>query len=331
MLKITLKTFQKNIATISLVLLAALSAVFLAYQFKALDTMIARQNAATVSAESSAKAIRATRCEMNEHMRTGQNATEEYEITSADRQRTYSVHVPAGYRANARYPIILNFDGIDGSGERMQRYSYLDTLPAITVYLDSITGVEGFTAWQGAPYSPKNSGDVEFVADVLEALPNNYCINSAEVFAVGMSNGGAFANIVGCELGDKIKAVASVSGAYYTTCQDGTRVPSLLIVHSAADQQVPFNGGRNGRLPNIYRWVADRAVERGCEEYSQQVSTPESTVTDWLNCEGGSKLRLVVLPEQPHGWLTLPETQTRLGDDEKDNTAEYIWEFFKKG
>ena len=57
MLKITLKTFQKNIATISLVLLAALSAVFLAYQFKALDTMIARQNAATVSAEKSAKAI----------------------------------------------------------------------------------------------------------------------------------------------------------------------------------------------------------------------------------------------------------------------------------
>jgi len=249
-----------------------------------------------------------------------------YTVSSAGFDRTYHVHTPDNYDPSVRYPVIVSFDGIDGSGSRMEAYSGLDELPAVVVYPDSLPGKRGFTAWQGAPYSLEGTQDVQFVSDILKTLPSQYCVDSTRTFAVGMSNGGAFATIVGCELGSQIRAVASISGAYYQTCQQQQRTPSLLIVHSTTDGQAPFGGSVARRLPKVTQWTEKQAVERACATTLPVKTIGATSYYDWLNCTDDSMLRFIVIQNQAHGWLALPEASIQRAQ----GTAGYIWKFFEE-
>ena len=239
--------------------------------------------------------------------------------------RTYRVHAPANYDPNLRYPLVLSFDGIDGSGAQMQSYAGLDTIPALVVYPDSLPSKEGFTAWQGAPYSQDGSYDIEFIKALLQTVAGQYCIDSAKVFATGMSNGGAFATIVGCQLGDKIRAVASVSGAYYSSCKGETRTPSLLVMHSVDDNRVPFYGEVRRGLPEVPVWVKAQTIARSCADQASAVTTAHSKQYTWVGCKDDSTVKLIVLNGQEHGWLKVP-SELEKGTP---TTAQYIWDFFE--
>lgn len=249
-----------------------------------------------------------------------------FNLQSAGYGRSYQVHTPNNYDPSVRYPVIMSFDGIEGSGNRIEAYSGLDALPAIMVYPDSLPGKNGFTSWDGAPYSISGERDVQFVHDLLQALPVQYCVDTTRVFVVGMSNGGSFATIVGCELGSQVKAVATVSGAYYTTCKEEERTPSLLVMHSVDDRQVPFAGSVTRRLPAISAWVEDQAVERNCKTKIPTEVVRTTIYYNWHNCSDGSTLRLVALRNQAHGWLKIPE----VSNQRVQGTAGYIWEFFNE-
>jgi len=254
------------------------------------------------------------------------NELTRYSLQSAGYMRAYQVHTPNNYDPSVRYPVVISFDGIEGSGDRMEAYSGLDKLPAIMVYPDALVGKRGFTAWQGAPYSLDGDLDIQFVRSILDTIPTQYCVDSTRTYAVGMSNGGAFAAIVGCELGDEIKAVASVSGAYYTDCKTGQRTPSLLVVHSRADAQAPFNGAQARRLPQIPKYVDEQAVNRHCTPSLPARVVGAATYYNWRDCEDNSLLRFVIVRNQAHGWLELPELPLQRAD----STAGYVWEFFKE-
>ncbi len=239
--------------------------------------------------------------------------------------RTYRVHVPTYYDPNLRYPVVFSFDGIDGSGAQMQSYAGLDTIPALVVYPDSLPSKQGFTAWQGAPYSRAGTNDTQFVKELLEVIPGQYCVDSTKLFAVGMSNGGAFATIVGCQFGDKIRAVASVSGAYYQSCKNEARTPSLLVMHSVDDNRVPFYGEVARGLPEVPGWVKARAEARSCTGEPTVQTNNSSKRYLWTGCKDGSLLTFVVLNGQEHGWLKVP---TDL-ENSTPTTAKYIWDFFE--
>ena len=208
----------------------------------------------------------------------------------------------------------------------MEGYSGLDELPAVVVYPDSLPGKLTFTAWEGAPYSVDGDRDVQFVSDILKTIPSQYCVDSTRIFAVGMSNGGAFATTVGCKLGDQIKAVASVSGAYYQSCRSEERTPSLLVVHSQDDRQAPFKGVVARRLPPVPQYVEQQAIERHCKTDVQDVYTGKATYYKWVDCDDNSSVQFVVLRKQAHGWLTLPQVSVQ----QTQGTAGYIWKFFEQ-
>lgn len=248
-----------------------------------------------------------------------------YETVVDGRSRSYRVHTPAYYDPNVRLPVVVSFDGIDGSGAQMQSYSGLDQLPAIVVYPDSLPSTQGFTAWQGAPYSQPGVDDIAFVRTVLTDVATNYCTDPTKVYAVGMSNGGAFASLVGCELGDSVRAVASVSGAYYTSCQSKTRSPSLLVLHSIDDNRVPFAGELARGLPKVPDWVYTQAEFHGCKDAYPTKSENGIWQYGWYNCKDNAKVTFVVLGGQVHGWLSMPPaTVVHSG-----STAQYIWQFFE--
>ena len=254
------------------------------------------------------------------------NVLTKYDMQSGGYDRTYQVHTPTNYDPSVRYPVILSFDGIEGSGDRMEGYAGLDALPALIVYPDPLPGSRGFASWEGAPYSINSDRDTQFVHDLLEALPNKYCIDSTRQFAVGMSNGGSFATIVGCEFGDKIRAVASVSGAFYTTCKEQQRTPSLLLIHSSNDMQVPLYGSPTRQLPSVPSWIEAQAVERQCKTKKNIATSDMAVRYVWQECNNNSSLALTVINAQPHGWLSIPQASGQ----KIPGTAGYIWDFFKQ-
>ena len=261
----------------------------------------------------------------NEHAISRSQPRQHFTLRSMGLERTYQVHTPKNYDPSVRYPVILSFDGMEGSAARMKGYAGLDELPALVVYLDALPGARGFSSWEGAPYSVDGGRDVEFVKTLIETLPLNFCVDETQVFAVGMSNGGAFATIVGCELGDTIKAVASVSGAYYSTCKREQRTPSLLVLHSTSDQQVPFEGSVARHLPHVQQWVNEQARARQCKAKGKEKREGLVYYQDWHECDDMSLLRFVTIQKQEHGWLSVPYAQKT----NTPSTAEYIWQFFE--
>lgn len=256
---------------------------------------------------------------------TKEATTTHFSLENNGRVRTYQVHTPANYDPTIRYPVIVSFDGIDGSGVRMEKYSGINELPVIAVYPDSLPGKAGFTAWQGAPYSLDGDYDVAFIRKMTQALPSQYCIDSARVFAVGMSNGGGFAMIAACRLSDTFAAVASIAGAYYSSCEDASRQPSVLAIHSKGDKQVPFTGSRVKKLPQVVEWAERQAKDRDCKQATKNNAEQGAVQYDWVACEDGSIVRLLALQNRGHGWVSLP------GDMQyaTPTTAGYIWKFFE--
>jgi polyhydroxybutyrate depolymerase len=248
-----------------------------------------------------------------------------HHVTSAGYERSYRVHTPKNYDPSVRYPVVVSFDGMEGSGMRIEGYSGLDTLPVIAVYPDALVGKRGFTAWQGAPYALDGTRDIQFVKDLLDTLPSQYCVDSTSVVAVGMSNGGGFATLVGCSLSDKIRAVVSISGAYYTDCQQEGRTPSLMVVHSTADQQVPFLGSKLRKLPEVPSWVGQEAIDRNCKHMVEDTVIDGMVQRSWFDCKDDSLLRFVVLNQQDHGWLQI----FNVDGTKKPDTTQAIWTFFQ--
>ncbi len=254
------------------------------------------------------------------------DSTKEYIVTSSGQQRTYQVHTPENFDPTVRYPVIISFDGMEGSADRIEGYSGINTLPVIAVYPDALVGKGGFTAWQGAPYSLDGDYDIQFMRDLLDALPAHYCIDTTKVFALGMSNGGGFAMIAGCRMSDQFRAVASVSGAYYTPCKSERRTASFLVVHSTDDAQVPFQGSKERRLPEIPSWVREDSIARHCNSEQEPVLTATTATYKWSDCKNDSLLRLLVVQNQSHGWLDVPRDVER----DASTTSEYIWRFFEE-
>jgi len=308
---------------LALLFVALITVSALLIHIKNLSVQIGKLETEAVTLSTQLESFDRSTCD-SQYTITGANTLTKYTIESAGYVRTYQVRTPHNYDPSVRYPVVVSFDGIEGSGNRMQAYSGLDILPAIIVYPDSIPGNQGFTAWQGAPYSLDGDYDVHFTRAVLDALPSQYCTDSTKVFAVGMSNGGGFAVIAGCKLGDRIHAVASVSGAYYQSCAREERTPSFLVLHSVSDKQVPLTGAVDRKLPAVPLLVEEQAKDRQCETKLPAVSTETVTTYDWLDCQDDSLLRLVVLSDQPHGWLQVPPTSLDI-----QTTASYIWKFFK--
>ncbi len=325
-MKKTLKQLiRQSYGTLALTAVFILLAVLLLMHIQTLSSKITLLETQIASSTEELKSYEASRC-ANTFGVTQSNTVSKYSIQVAGVTRTYQVHTPNNYDPLVRTPVVLSFDGIDGSGSQMESYSGLDPLPAIVVYPDSLAGTQGYTAWQGAPYSLDGEYDVAFVRQILQDIPKQYCVDSSKVFAVGMSNGGAFATIVGCKLGNQIQAVASVSGAYYTNCQREERTPSLLVLHSTDDNRVPYKGATTRGLPEIPMWVNQQASERNCKVAQPTITVNSTVYTTWLDCADNSMVRFVSLQGQMHGWLKVPQS-TALGEQ---STAGYIWKFFEE-
>lgn len=133
-------------------------------------------------------------------------------ITAGNSIREYYLHLPEGFSLNNSYPLMLVFHGSDGNRNgimvKTNFKEIADREKFIIVYPESLGNI--FTKrWN---FFGGESGDVNFIKNLINEISRLYPINTKRIYAVGMSNGGSFAQAVGC-LVPEIDGIAAVSGS----------------------------------------------------------------------------------------------------------------------
>src|SRR5581483_5554966 len=92
----------------------------------------------------------------------------------------------------------------------------------------------------------ENVDDVGFISALIDDVGAKLPLDSARVYATGISNGAIMSTRLACELAGRIAAVGLVVGTapqgFQSTCEPGRPVPVIAFL-SRDDPLVPFEGG----------------------------------------------------------------------------------------
>lgn len=125
--------------------------------------------------------------------------------------------IPSDYDPEVPHRLVLGFPGTNWVGYQIRGYLSLEGRtgqPEIFVYPDPLwrdfPGWGNYGGWVLGPHAyPANGmGDLVFTEKLLDHLEENLCIDTSRVFATGHSWGGDMAQVVGCFLGDRVRASA---------------------------------------------------------------------------------------------------------------------------
>ncbi|KAK8043932.1 hypothetical protein PG994_012770 [Apiospora phragmitis] len=208
-------------------------------------------------------------------------------VTSSGMVRTYTVHLPPNYSPTQQYLSWSATTATPGIGLFLEVDSRLDESAPdkIVVYPNGVD-----QAWAGANYSRATAPeDLQFTADLLADLRARYCVDSARVYATGMSNGAGFLGALACNdtVGGEFAAFAPVAGAYYTDahgpddgCKPARDLTPILEFHGGADESVFYDGGQGegGYEPPIADWLSWWAERNGCQTPPDQQDSFNDTV-----------------------------------------------------
>ena len=217
--------------------------------------------------------------------------------------RDVLVSLPADVDPTVAHPLVLVFGGWGAGPEQMAfDMGMRDAADAIVAYA---RGVDN--AWAGAPYAvTSQEEDLAYTRAVVDAIAAQHPVDYSRVYAVGHSNGGAFALTLACRAPDLVAGVVSVSGMFYepvdTDCV-GAPVP-VQIIHAANDDVALLEGGWRHNAPflptaeMLGRWV----WRNGCltEVLPVPTAVPDAAHEAWLGCV--EETELVLSYSAGHPW-----------------------------
>lgn len=233
-------------------------------------------------------------------------ATGELTLTVGADTLQYIVSIPSSYDPSHPYPLGFGLHGAnrthtnchDGDCAGFQRVMEDE---AILVYTRSVSA-----GWQDS--NDVRDRNLALFTAVLDTMLASYCVEVGRVFVAGTSSGATFSNILGCAMGDRIRAVIPVAGGLpaRTAC---VGKPAALVIHGVDDPHVLFEYGVNAR--DAYR------IENGCDAetdpviadlHGRVVANREShECADYRGCDPGLPVRWCEHSEggydgSTHGW-----------------------------
>jgi poly(3-hydroxybutyrate) depolymerase len=158
--------------------------------------------------------------------------------------RDYVLAVPEGYDPEKAHALVFVFHGLGDSAKNMQRAFALEGAAgaeAIVVYPMGLPTSLGGAGWDLAI----GGKDVKLFDTLRDAMTKSLCIDEGRVFSTGFSFGGFFSNALGCVRGDRLRAIAPISGSGpNATC---TGKIAVWLTHGTADGIVPYASGESTR------------------------------------------------------------------------------------
>lgn len=213
----------------------------------------------------------------------------------------------------------------------------------------------GLPRWDFGP----GSADIGYLADLLTEVEATVCVDTRRIYATGLSMGGFTTSSLGCQLADRIAAIAPVAGLTdFDWCTPARPVP-VIALHGTADPIVAYDGGTgpNARLlpsPDgsgsadpahrgpavegpgpqpVPESAAAWARRNGCagEPVEQQVTG--DVVLSAYPCPAGAEVQLWSVIGGGHLWFGTPSEifpAALVGTDTDSLSATaLIWDFFR--
>lgn len=257
------------------------------------------------------------------------NTNTTHTITYNNKPRTFYTLTPSTYNNTRPHRLILTLHALAGTAEQV------------------ITGTGGYYAWYGLPplsssddtiyiapngldkgWANQNGEDVGFLAQLIQTVEADLCVDQRLRFSTGFSYGGAMSYALACALGEEIRGVAVLSGnPAISGCQGGSGRVAYYGQHGVADGVLPIEGGREMR---------DRfGRNNGCsgqgvggvggvgEIEEPELGSRRLVKTEMEGCEDGF----------PVVWVAFDGDHTPVpvvGGEERSFTPGETWEFFRR-
>jgi polyhydroxybutyrate depolymerase len=250
--------------------------------------------------------------------------------------RSALVHIPPGYDPTQPTPLVLNFHGYAGSPTQEEGLTLMDARSDasgfLLVYPQGTGTIESWNA--GAccgTAAQSNLDDVGFIGTLLDTLEAKLCVDTKRVFATGMSNGGFLSHRLGCELADRIAAIAPVAGVMgIPSCNPSRPVP-VIEFHGTSDSIVPYDGDPSIDYASVADTIAGWVQRDGCQGAATTTySKGDATCVTYGQCSAGAEVTLCTISGGGHTWpggTPFP----LLGNTSTDISAtDALWAFFQK-
>ena len=250
--------------------------------------------------------------------------------------RSYILYVPAVHSQGQAAPLVLNFHGYTNNAQAQMVYGDFRSIADTAGFL--VVHPMGTLDDQNQPYWNAGWGgtvdDVSFTEALIDSISAAYSINQQRVYSTGMSNGGFFSYYLACELGNRIAAIASVTGsmnAYQNlTCTPDHPTP-VMQIHGTADAVVPYAG--NTTMMPIDDVVDYWVSENNCDATPDFNDVPNTNITDGCTAEhyvydngtNGTSVELYKVLLGQHTWPGAPVVVGTTNYDFDASTE--IWRF----
>ncbi|MGO4892751.1 alpha/beta hydrolase family esterase [Flavobacterium sp. W21_SRS_FM6] len=255
--------------------------------------------------------------------------------------RQYRLFVPASYTDNTPLPLVLNFHGTSNTPDRQEALSDFEKLAEKERFI-VVTPLALFTRTAGGPITwnaNKKPGpdDVNFITLLLHQLQQDWAIDNKRIYATGFSGGARMSSRLGCDLADRIAAIAPVAGLRFPTdCQPYRSVPIMT-----------FHGEKDGINHFILRedspvyWtmgvedaLAGWIKHNQCNAPVQTALSSSLTEFAYQGCSHHADIVFYRSTEAGHTWPGSPmaEQMLRFGlgkTEESLAATDLIWQFFK--
>ncbi len=226
-------------------------------------------------------------------------------VTADGVRRTFRVSLPRGYDQTVAAPLVFDFHGLGSQGFQEALVSGVDVAASLAGYVSvvpdgAVNEVLDTRLWNLS--TGDNDGalaglavdDVEFVAELLDSLESQLCIDRGRVFSMGLSNGGFFSTVLACGLSDRIAAVATVAGITHPDGCEPVRPVPVLHFHGTADSVVPFDGGDSILTDDAGGGLGGLSDDQLADFADELFQPIEHEVAEWAETDGCSPTPTVV-------------------------------------
>jgi len=272
-------------------------------------------------------------------------------LTVDGNARSFIVYLPTGYNNAGKMPLIFAIHGGSGTPEGMINIANFkpisDREKVVLIYPAGIQN-----NWNdGRPTTPNQLGinDVSFFNQMCDYAIANLSVDGTKIYATGISNGGFMSSRLGCELSNRIAAIAVDAATIEATtiassCNPGRPVPAIYI-HGTTDPLVPFTGGTvspgaGGTAISHFQAIDKWITINGCNTTPTITDLPDiandgTTIKQrvYSNSTNGSEVVSYVITNGGHTWPQGYQYLNELiiGKTSQDmNACEVIWSFFKR-
>ncbi len=287
-----------------------------------------------------------------------QSAKHDYSssIFSGGLERTYTVHISSSYDNTRPTPLLIVLHGGGGTGQGMPKLTNFNTIADrdnfIIVYPDGFEkhwndgrGLSQYSAQK------QNVDDVGFISALIDHLSAELNIDAKSIYVTGISNGGMMSHRLGCELSQKIAAIAPVASNIsikMASIWAPSRPVPVLIINGTEDPLVPWAGGdihfgraKLGQVLSVADTVRFWVTHNKCTASPQVTQLPDKDPSDgttvrvetYGGCQDNVEVILYAVEGGGHTWpgglQYLP--QSIIGRTSRDfNASEVIWQFFQE-